>query len=650
MPIARAKHWLSIAAACLAIALVVMHPSVTSVGLVLLALGLLCTQKEYWLLARLLSAGTIGLLLPGLISYLLPESWVTIARWETLAAWIYPGSVERFRAPLLMTLALQLSALALLLGHRVRLGAPLLLVMALLLTGLQLFHHHSTFPPLLCYAASWPSLLILGLVLLGQYLSSAPYWRGRRYRSRALWPACGLFILALLLWEQVHHETEQNLHRQVEARAWQATTRLSHEIDNHLNTMRRFASIWQLQTAPPNHQQWTDQAASYHQDFRYLINIAFISPDSGIRHVYPFTETNLINIGLRLFDVQPEGRSALEPALTGQQEGNTDIIELLQGGPGIVHYFPVFNADGVSLGASAMVVSLPLFAAELFDQQPASQGVLQWHDGTYILAKHGDTTDPGPWTFQHPIHLLDKTLTLSYQPRRQYLISQLPRLPSISLVTGLTLAYLLYLVLYTFQRIGQQHSAMQKSNIALQQEINKRSKLQQEVEWLARHDELTGIANRRYFLEQIETSQAVRPTSLILFDIDHFKRVNDQMGHLVGDEYLFTFAKLGEATIEQHGGIFARYGGEEFVAWLPGHTLSSACNVADEVRRELATTNLTHADDTPLTLSAGVVTLHQSGPADLARMMQAADEALYNAKNNGRNRIEQGTLTAHQDV
>ena len=650
MPIARAKHWLSVAAICFAITLVVIQPSVTSIGLVLLALGLLCAQREYWLLARLLSAGAISILLPGLISYLLPENWVTTARWELLAAWVYPGSVERFRAPLLMTLALQLSALALLLGHRARLGAPLLLVMALLLAGLQLLYHHSTFTPLLRYAASWPSLIILGIILLGQYLSSAPYWRVPRYRSRALWPACGLLMLALLLWGQVHREAEQNLHRQVEARAWQATTRLSHEIDNHLNTMRRFASIWQLQTAPPNYQQWTDQASSYHQDFRYLINIAFISPDSGIRHVYPFTETNLINIGLRLFDVQPEGRTALEPALTGQQEGNTDIIELLQGGPGIVHYFPVFNADGFPLGASAMVVSLPLFAAELFDQQPASQGLIQWHDDANILAKHGDTTDPGPWAYHHPIYLLDHTLTLSYQPRRQYLISQLPRLPSISLVTGLTLAYLLYLVLYTFQRIGQQHSAMQKSNIALQQEINKRSKLQQEVEWLARHDELTGIANRRYFLEQMETSQAVRPTSLILFDIDHFKRVNDQMGHLVGDDYLLTFAKLGEAAIETHGGTFARYGGEEFVAWLPGHTLSSAYNVADELRLRLATSNLTHADDTPITLSAGVVTLNHPETPDMARMMQAADEALYNAKNNGRNRIERGAINAREDV
>ncbi|AVI62415.1 GGDEF domain-containing protein [Halomonas sp. GFAJ-1] len=66
---------------------------------------------------------------------------------------------------------------------------------------------------------------------------------------------------------------------------------------------------------------------------------------------------------------------------------------------------------------------------------------------------------------------------------------------------------------------------MQKSNAALQQEIKKHSKLQQEIEWLARHDELTGIANRRYFLEQMETAQAIRPTSLVLFDIDHFPKI-----------------------------------------------------------------------------------------------------------------------------
>ena len=206
------------------------------------------------------------------------------------------------------------------------------------------------------------------------------------------------------------------------------------------------------------------------------------------------------------------------------------------------------------------------------------------------------------------------------------------------------LAYLLYLVLYTFQRLGQQHRVMQKSNATLQQEIQKRSKLQQEVEWLARHDELTGIANRRFFLEQVEASQSVRPLSLILFDIDYFKRVNDQQGHLVGDEFLRSFAQLGQSLLDHNGGVFARYGGEEFVALLPGHHGPSAVNIAVELRQRLANAKLAHADGQPLTFSAGIVTCPRSGKLPIARMMQAADEALYHAKHKGRNRIEYGEM------
>lgn len=97
----------------------------------------------------------------------------------------------------------------------------------------------------------------------------------------------------------------------------------------------------------------------------------------------------------------------------------------------------------VRLGAAAMAVSLPLFAEKLFTQLPANQGAIQWYNDTHVLAEHGDSTDPGPWAYHYSMYLLDKSLTLSYQPRRQYLISQLPRLPSISLVIGLILAYLL---------------------------------------------------------------------------------------------------------------------------------------------------------------------------------------------------------------
>ncbi|MBF58195.1 MAG: hypothetical protein CME80_10835 [Halomonas sp.] len=641
-PIARAAHWLPILAAFCAVTLVALHPNISSIALMLVALAQLSTLSGYRWLTYLLCSSAIGLLLPGFISYLTPENWVTTANWQALVSWAHPATFESFRAPLLMTLALQLSALSILLHQRARLGAPLLLVATLLLIGLQLAASSQAFTPLLRYEADWPSLLTLGIVLLGQYLQSTPHWRGKRSLTKALWPACGLLVAVLLLWEKLHNEAEQTLYQQVEARALQATHQLSQEIETHLNAMRGFARIWQLQTTLPTSQQWTDQAAGYRQDFTYLINIAFITPDSVIRHVYPINTPNLSLLGRRLFDVQPAGRDVLEPALRGQQEGSTDVIELLQGDPGVIHYFPVLNAQGVPLGAAAMAVSFPMFAETLFAQLPAEEGAVRWHDRTKLLAHHGDATLPGPWAYDYPVNLLDKTLTLSYQPRWEYLVSQLSRLPTISLVTGLILTYLLYLVLYTFQRLGQQHSAMQNSNIHLQQEIHQRSKLQQEVEWLARHDELTGIANRRHFLEQVEALQGVRPISLVLFDIDYFKRINDQLGHLVGDEHLLFFAQLGKSHIEQYGGIFARYGGEEFVAWLPSHHQPSAFQVADELRQKLAASSLSHADGKPLTLSAGIVTISHPENVDLARMMQAADEALYRAKHNGRNRVECG--------
>ena len=642
--IARAAHWLPIMAACGAVALVVTQPGVTTVALLLVTLAQLSSYRRYRPLSCLLCVSAMGLLLPGLVSYLAPEKWLATAQWQALASWVHPAPFERFRAPLLMTLALQLSALAILLRQRARLGAPLLLFAVLLLIGLQFIESNRAFTPLLRYAAQWPSLLVLSLLLLGQYLSSARHWRGKRYLANAFWPACALLIAGLLLWKQLHVEAEKKLHLRVEERAQRATHQLSQEIDSHLSAMRRFARIWQLQTTPPTYQQWTDQAAGYRQDFNYLINIAFVTPDSGIRHVYPFTILNLSTLGRRLFNAQPAGREALEPALRGEREGSTNIVQLLQGGPGVIHYLPVLNAEGTPLGAAAIVVSFPLFAEALFAQLPANEGVIRWHNGPRLLAKHGDTTHPGPWKFYYPINLLDKALTLSYQPRWEHLVSRLPRLPTISLATGLLLAYLLYLVLYTFQRLGQQHRVMQKSNATLQQEIQKRSKLQQEVEWLARHDELTGIANRRFFLEQVEASQSVRPLSLILFDIDYFKRVNDQQGHLVGDDFLRSFAQLGQSLLDHNGGVFARYGGEEFVALLPGHHGPSAVNIAVELRQRLANAKLAHADGQPLTFSAGIVTCPRSGKLPIARMMQAADEALYHAKHKGRNRIEYGEM------
>ncbi|KPQ26353.1 MAG: GGDEF domain protein [Halomonas sp. HL-48] len=642
---ARTALSLTVAAVLGATALLVTSPDITTLALWCLGLAQLAGMRGAWRLACLLAAGTFGLLAPGMASYLLPEAWLPTATWQLLAERMLPGAtLETFRAPLLAAVSLQLTALVLLLRCRAWLGAPLLVMSASLLLVLQAIEPvlSTGFTPLLHYAAQGPVLVIHALLLLAQIVFSSAHWHGKRYMSLSLWATSGLAGLALLLWQQLHLQAERTLFQHAEARVQTATTQLNREISDHLDAMRRFARTWELQSTPPTYRQWEHQAKGYKRDFDYLINIAFITPDSGIRQVYPATPLNLSTLGLRLFDVQPAGRRALEPALRGEQEGSTDIIELLQGGAGMIHYLPVRNDAGAVLGATAMAISFPRLAETLFERLPSPEGLIQWRDDDQVLAEHGDATRPGPWVYRHQVALGNQTLTLSDRPRRDHLLSQLPRLPTLTLVLGLTFAYLVYLVIYTFMRLGDQHRAMQQSNASLQQEMKTRSQLQREVEWLARHDELTGIANRRHFLDHASAHQNVRPLSLALFDIDHFKRVNDQLGHLVGDDYLARMAELGEALVAHRGGLFARYGGEEFIAWLPGLDLEAARSVAESLRLKLVDAHLAHADGEPITLSAGVVSVDDAQTLDMTRLMQTADEALYRAKRAGRNRVATG--------
>ncbi|RME34465.1 MAG: diguanylate cyclase [Gammaproteobacteria bacterium] len=164
---------------------------------------------------------------------------------------------------------------------------------------------------------------------------------------------------------------------------------------------------------------------------------------------------------------------------------------------------------------------------------------------------------------------------------------------------------------------------------------------------LARTDELTGLANRRSFYEAFgrEWNRARRyggPISAVMLDIDHFKEVNDRYGHQTGDEYLRSVAQVLSRAAQRAGDLVARLGGEEFILVLPGTVAREAARVAERVRRELEELALPNVDAPTgprLTISAGVASLRpgeDNSPDDLIRL---ADEALYRAKEEGRNRV-----------
>ena len=169
-----------------------------------------------------------------------------------------------------------------------------------------------------------------------------------------------------------------------------------------------------------------------------------------------------------------------------------------------------------------------------------------------------------------------------------------------------------------------------------------------EVQRLARIDELTGLLNRRHFFERAEQELArakryKRPLSAILLDVDHFKRVNDNHGHAVGDEVLRVVARRCRETVRSVD-ILGRYGGEEFVILVPDTSEAGTGEVlAERLRACIAQEPIASSGEAiAVTISLGVAGLRPDTD-DLAKLLDRADTALYAAKEAGRNCVKLAT-------
>ena len=169
-----------------------------------------------------------------------------------------------------------------------------------------------------------------------------------------------------------------------------------------------------------------------------------------------------------------------------------------------------------------------------------------------------------------------------------------------------------------------------------------------ELTKLATNDGLTGIANRRHFedtlrLELKRASRAGAPLSLVLFDIDFFKKYNDHYGHVAGDECLRQVAAVMRTSLDRPSDLAARYGGEEFVIVLPATGASGARKVAERMRVAIMALGIPHVGNPSgvVTISAGTHTYHaRPGEEDTPEaLVEQADALLYRAKAEGRNRV-----------
>lgn len=179
--------------------------------------------------------------------------------------------------------------------------------------------------------------------------------------------------------------------------------------------------------------------------------------------------------------------------------------------------------------------------------------------------------------------------------------------------------------------------------VGMVKDITERRQQEALQRWEAEHDPLTGLLNRRGFERRLEEALAEyaktgTPSVLILFDLDHFKPINDEGGHALGDEMLRRVAQVVAWEVRRSDHV-ARQGGDEFAVLLPSCTLKQAGEIAESLRRAVAEVTVTNEDKTyTITLSMGVTAL-QEGDESIETVLARADEASYKAKADGRNTV-----------
>ena len=210
----------------------------------------------------------------------------------------------------------------------------------------------------------------------------------------------------------------------------------------------------------------------------------------------------------------------------------------------------------------------------------------------------------------------------------------------------------------TAQANRELESRVQARTNELNEALEKLQTVNAELQRLSNTDALTQVGNRAYFdqtllSEHKRASRLKQPLALLLFDIDHFKSINDSWGHPAGDACLRYLADYLRSKVLRAGDVLARYGGEEFVVLLINSTLGDALDVAEELRAEIATLEVPIEGHTlRITASFGVASAIPASRSTPETLVADADKALYEAKHHGRNCVRAATprIGSQQDA
>ncbi|BES73740.1 hypothetical protein RE428_47580 [Marinobacter nanhaiticus D15-8W] len=448
-------------------------------------------------------------------------------------------------------------------------------------------------------------------------------------------------VLTAVFWQGIESQSRHQIQLTLQAEANALVRELQGDFQSHVRALRRMA---ERREASPDLSEatWKADADNYLRDFKHYQAIEWVDSNYRIRWVTPLAG----NENVQGFNVafNPERLVSLQRATQTEQVDFSGIIELKQGGSGIVMYAPIVRGDE-SLGYIAGVFRMEGLVEALITPRVHDLfrvEIIEGGQSRFDVTPEDPVADQIQETVALEVPGLDWALRLT--PTQLWVDQHKGAWPQVALLSLLVLGILISALVWLAQLIQRRNRALVEAQVALNEEIYQRESVQQDLARIESTDSLTGLANRRFFMEDLTHTLAIadrqfRQVALIMLDLDRFQILNDTLGHHFGDELLIKVAeRLNRFSSERV--LVAYSSGDEFMVCQQHiDDIDDVIYLLGQIKQCLVEPFVVQEQEHHITATMGVAIYPQSG-LDADILLRNADVALYRAKEAGRNNYQ----------
>ncbi len=472
----------------------------------------------------------------------------------------------------------------------------------------------------------------------------APKSATRQIVAALLSPAFPALILLLFLAIAIALKHSADIQHRLQLQATLAAEAqtlardLERRFDNHVQALSRMAKRLALSPDTPEN-VWRADARNYLADFGSYQAIEWVDRDFVIRWLEPLEDNELAE-GFNVAFSRARQQALARAAATGQLD-TSGTIELAQGGAGLVIYAPL-GAGDANRGFIAGVFQMADLAASLLTERVRNTFQIEIHENGKLAYRLGpEASGHEAYRQRVAVNLPNIEWQVTLAPSSSWLASRHSNLPWITFSVLMVVGLLVSLSTLLIQLVLKRHQDLLKTRNELDQEIRQRQLIQQDLARLESTDTLTGLANRRFFMEDLSHALSLadrhqRQVALIMIDLDRFQMLNDSLGHQFGDELLIKVSERLNALSDERV-LVAYSGGDEFmVCQQHVDDIDDAIHLLGQIQKCFAEPFSIQRQIHSITATMGIAVYPQSG-LDADELLRNADIALYRAKESGRN-------------